>query len=204
MLATKLIRTRNLILENNEKGYYFDFDNGFMVASFDYEIYLISNNDLPYENDLFLSNNEIYFNGSSFRNEDGFEYVISNNQITNENVLDARNQSKSPSINLEDGEIKYSDIYKYISSNYSGFNIVSENYIKSYDYISQFDTSIYIKRNNGYDYSEGNCVLNATYSMLHNLGKKNRDRNFYYKDFYVNYNGEHLINDDHYYLTNYD
>ena len=46
--ATKLLRTRSLVLEEEIPGYYFDFDYGYMVASEDYEIYLISNYDLPF------------------------------------------------------------------------------------------------------------------------------------------------------------
>lgn len=47
LIATKIIRNRGLILEDNYV-YYFDFDYGYMVASEDYEILLISNYDLPF------------------------------------------------------------------------------------------------------------------------------------------------------------
>lgn len=77
LIATKLLRSRDLILEDDKTGHYFDFDFGFMVASDDYEIYLISNADLVYEDDLFQRNDTLYFTGSAFYDESGFEYGIS-------------------------------------------------------------------------------------------------------------------------------
>ena len=36
LVATKLIRTREITLSDDVKGYYFDFDQGYMVATSDY------------------------------------------------------------------------------------------------------------------------------------------------------------------------
>lgn len=137
-----------------------------------------------------------------FYDENGFEYGIS----TDINVLSEVNADSKATLNSSitssnyDGYITNSQIDNYISTYYSGYNIVSENYIPFYDYISQFDTSVYIKTAGNTIYSEGNCVINSTYSMLHNLGKKERDRDFYYSDYYVDYTGDNLIHDAHYSL----
>ena len=201
LIATALIRTRDLILQEEEKGYFFDFDYGFMVASEDYKIYLISNYDLPYENDLFLTKSDLYFKGSSFYNEEGYEYGVVNNLIASGDTLES--VSDPTDLKNTDGKIDNSKISEYISTNYPGFNIVSENYIKNYDYIDQADTSVYVKPiDSDWFQTEGNCVINSTYSMLHNLGKKNMDRKFYHKDYYVNYGGEKVTHDAHYYLVN--
>lgn len=204
LAATKLLRTRDLILEENKTGYYFDFDCGFMIASDNYEIYLISNFDLPYEDDLFLTNDSLYLTGTSFYDESGFEYGISSeNYILSDINADSKATSKSPTTSdNKDGNITNLEIDDYISTYYSGYNIVSENYIRYYDYISQFDTSVYVKYSNGYVSSEGNCVINSIFSMLHNMGKKDRDRDFYYSDYYVDYTGTNLTHDAHYSLTN--
>lgn len=202
LIATKLLKTRNLILEEDKPGYYFDFDFGYMVASEDYEIYLISNYDLSFEEDLFLTDGRLYFSGTVFYDENGFEYGIS----TDINVLSEVNADSKATLNSSitssnyDGYITNSQIDNYISTYCSEYNIVSENYIPFYDYISQFDTSVYIKTAGNTIYSEGNCVINSTYSMLHNLGKKERDRDFYYSDYYVDYTGDNLIHDAHYSL----
>ena len=202
LIATKLLRSRDLILEDDKTGHYFDFDFGFMVASDDYEIYLISNADLVYEDDLFQRNDTLYFTGSAFYDESGFEYGISTGGYTVSNVTaDAKAITKAPADSSnKDGYIENSEIDGYISTYYSDYKVVSENYIRSYDYISQFDTSIYVKPIGSTLYSEGNCAINATFSMLHNMGKKDRDRDFYYADYYVDYS-DNLSRDPHYSLT---
>lgn len=201
--ATKLLRTRSLVLEEEIPGYYFDFDYGYMVASVDYEIYLISNYDLSFEEELFLTDDVLYFTGTAFYDENGFEYgVLNENFLLTEVNADTKATTKSSSASDDlDGYITNSQIDSYISKYYSGYNVVSENYIRYYDYISQFDTSVYVKYNDGYVYSEGNCVINATFSMLHNMGKKDRDRDFYHTDYYIDYTGSNLTHDVHYSLT---
>lgn len=203
LIATKLLRTRDLVLEEGAVGYYFDFDYGYMVASEEYEIYLISNYDLSFEDALFLTDDTLYFTGTAFYNESGLEFgVLSDNYILSDVNADSKATSKSPVASTDkDGYITNLQIDNYISTYYSGYNVVSENYIPFYDYVSQFDTSVYIKYSGGYVYSEGNCVINSTYSMLHNLGKKDRDRDFYYSDYYVDYTGDNLTHDAHYSLT---
>lgn len=201
--ATKLLRTRSLVLEEEIPGYYFDFDYGYMVASEDYEIYLISNYDLSFEEELFLTDDVLYFTGTAFYDENGFEYgVLNENFLLTDVNADTKATTKSSSISDDlDGYITNSQIDSYISKYYSGYNVVSENYIHYYDYISQFDTSVYVKYSDGYVYSEGNCVINATFSILHNMGKKDRDRDFYHTDYYIDYTGSNLTHDVHYSLT---
>lgn len=65
LVATKLIRTREITLSDDVKGYYFDFDQGYMVATSDYDIRSISNFDLSFESDLF-STDSVYFSGTAF------------------------------------------------------------------------------------------------------------------------------------------
>lgn len=199
-IATKLLRFRNLVLEEETPGYFFDFDHGYMVASENYEIYLISNYNLPFEDDLFLTDDTLYFSGTAFYDESGFEYGVSDDYVLADSDAGSKVTSETSMTSTEkDGGIENSEIDDYISNSYPGYNIVSERHIPFYDYISQFDTSVYVKHSDGYVSSEGNCVINSTYSMLHNMGKKNRDRNFYHSDYYVNYSEGNLIRDPHYF-----
>lgn len=203
LLATKLIRIREIVLESKENGYYFDFDYGYMVATENYVVLLISNYDLPFEDDLFLDDNNIYFTGTAFYNTNGKEYgILEDNLLANNKAYSAVKTITEVYSNNRDGNINNSEINSYISVNYSGYNIVSQKFIKSYDYISQFDTSVYVRHADGYVSSEGNCVINSTFSMLHNMGKKDRNRNLYYSDYYINYTGNNLIHDGHYTLRN--
>jgi hypothetical protein len=204
LIATKLLRTRNLVLEEGAVGYYFDFDYGYMVASEEYEIYLVSNYDLSFEDNLFLTDDTLYFTGTAFYDGNGNEYGIASDYFSTDSNADFKvttNLSATSSSSDRDGEITSSEIDGYTSTYYPGYNVVSENYIPFCDYVYQLDTSVYIKSSGGYEYSEANCVINSTYSMLHNLGKKDRDRDFYYSDYYVDYTGDNLINDAHYSLT---
>lgn len=198
LVATKLIRTREIALSDDVKGYYFDFDQGYMVATSDYDIRSISNFDLSFESDLF-STDSVYFSGTAFYDSNGVEYRTSDDEILTTKLGTPATTKSSPATNQNDGKITSDDIGSYISSNYSGYTIVDEKYIPYYDYIGQFDTSVYVKKNpDGGHSSEGNCVLNATYSMLHNMGKRYRNREFYFSDYYVDYSGDRLIHDAHY------
>lgn len=70
-----------------------------------------------------------------------------------------------------DGEIY--DLDAYVSSRYPSYTLVDRAYIRGYNWINQSDTSFYYKYhyNGGLTISngEGNCGLNAAYSMLSNL-----------------------------------
>ena len=199
LAASRVVRTRSLVLDNDQNGYYFDFDKGFMVATDDYDILFISNYNPTYEDELFLTDGDIYFSGTAFFDQNGTEFglddsdFIAGQKDDSDIVYSTSSTTESP-----DGEIDNDRISSYISENYPGYEIVDEKYMWSYDYIYQLDTSVYVKHEGGNIRSEGNCVLNSTYSMLHNMGKKHRDKYFYSKDYYVDYSDEAVINDAHY------
>ena len=199
LVASRVVRTRSLVLDDDQTGYYFDFDKGFMVATDDYDILFISNYDPTYENELFLTDGDIYFSGTAFFDQDGTEFGLDDSDFMagQDLNIDALSSTVEPT-NDPDGKIKNDEISNYISENYPGYEIVDERYIWAYDYIAQMDTSVFVRHEGGTIYSEGNCVLNSTYSMLHNMGKKHRDKYFYSKDYYVDYSGEAVANDAHY------
>jgi hypothetical protein len=203
LLATKLLRYRPLILEDNGKGYFFDFDYGYMVATEDYDIRQISNYDLSFENELFLTDESIYFTGTAFFDSCGKEYGVVNDDIPSTGSSEAGNNYASNVSSFDkEGGITSATIKEYLSTFYSGYSIVQENYVDFYDYIFQADTSVYLQDAEGGPYSEGNCVINSTFSMLHNMGIKGRDFDFDYLDKYVDYSGEKLKNDPHYSIRN--
>ena len=206
--ASKIVRTTSLENPFGEDIYYFDFDDGYMVASNDYKIYEISNIDPAYEDDIF-NNNNVYYDGSVFYAE-GKELGNEDNNI----ALDGKdyfeapkyttfslNNSDTNEYNSEDGEIPGSDINDYISVYYPDYNIVDSSYIEDYQYVYQYDNSIYLPYSEEYKRftSEGNCVINATMSMLYNMALQNWNRDIYEKDNYFDYT-EKLSLDKHYYL----
>lgn len=128
LVATKLIRTREITLSDDVKGYYFDFDQGYMVATSDYDIRSISNFDLSFESDLF-STDSVYFSGTAFYDSNGVEYRTSDDEILTTKLGTPATTKSSPATNQNDGKITSDDIGSYISSNYSGYTIVDEKYI---------------------------------------------------------------------------
>jgi|GEM_PF-3231481 len=200
LLAKELKRIRPLTFSDQRAGYYFDFDTGFMVAGENYETLAVSNIDPDFEDLLFETEGRVTYTGSSFWSEDGREFrpkeediPLSGPAMIGESVT---------STNSPDGQITNDKIGSYIVANYPGYSVVSQNYIPSYDYISQFDTSIYVKNEDGSVYSEGNCAINSTFSMLHNMGKKKWNKRFCSEDYYIDYSGDKLIHDVHYTLRN--
>lgn len=71
-----------------------------------------------------------------------------------------------------DGSIRNPD--EYIRKEYGeGFKLESENELADFDYLKQFDTSIYLEYTDDRDlvYSEGNCAPNALTSMFSYISK---------------------------------
>lgn len=84
------------------------------------------------------------------------------------------------------------DLDSYVLDVYPSWSLIEKKYLKNYHPISQFDTSVYLEE---HDYrssfdtfcSEGNCVINSTFSMLRNLPIVKTDNGYCY-----NYNTNFL------------
>ncbi len=147
---------------------YIDFndDNGYMVVTPDFNLYeFVAKGDLVYLKNIDF----VYYSPSG-----GFKYY---DKSLHEYVSFERKEC----VTEEFGETVYAgqrkagdgyiyDIDAYVADRYSNYTYEREHSIKPYEHINQFDTSIYIKRDKGIS-SEGNCVLNAAYSVL-NCWKK--------------------------------
>lgn len=103
LVATKLIRTKEITLSDDVKGYYFDFDQGYMVATSDYDIRSISNFDLSFESDLF-STDSVYFSGTAFYDSNGVEYRTSDDEILTTKLGTPATTKSSPTTNQNDGK----------------------------------------------------------------------------------------------------
>lgn len=104
---------------------------------------------------------------------------------------DDNNQFLSTSIYENVDGLIY-DLDSYVSDVYPSFSFVEKKYLRNYTPIRQFDTSVYLKKHeyhltsNTY-FSEGNCVINSTYSLLCNLPTVETDSGYCY-----NYNSNFL------------
>ena len=184
------------VCNSDEKVMYLDLneENGFIVVdSNDVLVEFNTNSDLAF---LRESNNFYYSFSDSFvtynENTGGFDQIyvddFSSVDFFNEEVSNTPVQHNGQA-SSGDGEIY--DIDAYIADRYgSNYIYVSGNYIQDYDWIYQYDTSVYeMKLVNPDDQtdvlfaSEGNCVINASYSLLSNLPYTN---NYQYYSYFSN------------------
>lgn len=174
------------LVEDNNYGVYIDFDNdnGYIVSTGNYNIYELEvSGDLDYlrkESNIFYS----YLDGFVYINENNTYQRYEEVEVINTcfNQLDCNtgdsNTVYSGQSEAGDGEIDPSLISDYISERYPDYAYVSSsnnNLRASYPYSNQYYTSYYIKQYtnstgtviaNSVSYSEGNCVLNAVYSLI--------------------------------------
>lgn len=167
----------------NEYAYYLDFndDNGYLIVDDDYSIQEFAvSGDLDYLKEVDYA----FYNPL-----DKFLYYDFDNNIYkpyeevgyNENALIAGNMY-SGADNAHDGqhsdggEGKIYDLDAYVAQNYSKYSRQAIQIIPNYQWIYQWNTSLYKQnRSDGSSWSEGNCVINATYSMM----KDWKDQGYY-------------------------
>ena len=162
-----------LILVEDIFATYIDFnnDNGYMVVTPDYALY-----EFETTGDLkFLKDKDLIFYSTS----NGFKY-FDDNTLELKDYEQDKNSNKLYDIVLGDpyaGQEREGDGYiydaeAYVNARYPEYNLVDSFRIYNHQKISQFDTSIYVKHDGLTVSSEGNCCLNAMYSMLNGWQKQ--------------------------------
>lgn len=180
--------------------YFYDFDIGYAIINKEFEILKIDNVDLTYEKDL-LSKDDVGFDGRNFYYIDNnvkyeFENVYEDAYLKGVEEVSSTSNEIVYDGQLEAGDGKIYDIESYVSSRYPDYKFYKSNFINNYRLVYQMDTSYYLT-NKGE--SEGNCVLNSTYSMLINMAKNSWNEKYYTKEYYVDlYNNDAIYNDSLY------
>lgn len=148
------------VIGQNNLATYIDFneDNGYMVVSSDLQLYSFE----PYGDLQYLKNKEyIYFSEYS-----GFVYYDTTEKslvpyesetVENEEVYNSIYAGQ-----YREGDGYIYNISDYVADRYPDYQYVNSYSISNYEHISQYDTSIYTKSGA----TEGNCVMNAIYSVL--------------------------------------
>lgn len=179
-------QTTIMITDLNKYGIYLDFDgnNGYVVVTSNYQLFEFEPlGDLEY-----LKTAEIaYYN--SF---DKFMYVdVESGSLERYNYTDNSQEYggvvydfTSEYENAADpgdenaqaltGDGGIFDIDTYVSSNYPEFVYDSRYIIPGYEWIYQSDNSVYRRITENGRFTEGNCVINATYSMMNDWHNKGR------------------------------
>lgn len=177
------------LVEDNNYGVYIDFDNdnGYLVATGDYNIY-----ELQVEGDLDYLRTE---KNIWYSYLDGFLYMddaeslqrfidpeeknaLSAFHFRSENVLSNQsNQIYEGQSEAGDGEIDPTKIKDYVADRYPDYQYVThvQKLSSTFTYTNQFNSSYYRKSDTdkdgnviGFVWSEGNCVLNSMYSLINN------------------------------------
>lgn len=165
------------IIDEEKFGIYLDFDedNGYMLISQNFVLYEFEpSGDLPYLKeqefvfytayDKFLYYNEITETYERFTNINTDEelYTLADTYVVNPIISSADGQP------TDSGDGAIYDIDAYVASMYPNYKYVSRKIIPDYQWVYQWDTSVY-QSDEG---SEGNCVINATYSMMNDWHRK--------------------------------
>ncbi len=166
-----------------EKAAYVDFNGnyGYVIVSADKFVYAYkSEGNLDVINRLdsvtySLTDGFVYFDGEKYVPYD-FEGNKPDTSFTYEYFLEYFNYISS------DGSIDNPD--EYVEEIYGkGYVVSSQNELEDFDYLRQFDTSIYIKYSDDKKFinSEGNCALNAltsAFSYIAKMAGKTTDKKF--------------------------
>lgn len=185
-------------------SYYFDFDEGYILIDENYNILKICNQNPSFEDELFNEDNIIYKDNAFYYINDGIPdefidekyYTVLGSNSIKTNTSDIKFDGQ-----IEKGDGLIYDIENYVSDKYPEYAFKKRGDLTNTRYVYQFDTSYYLERleDNGYA-SEGNCVINSTYSMLINTALNGYNENFLYKEKYLDVY-ENISNDPLIYLT---
>ena len=173
------IKEIEILNNQNKKVYYIDFDcsNGFLVGDSDTIYEFETNGDLVelrhLESFAYSSiDGFVIYNDEKYRYEKIYNNEFSDVICKMEEVLN------TPVIHngqAKEGDGQIYDLNSYVADRYPNYTLVESSYLKGYKWAYQMDNSVYVtnyyrKNGNLVSFSsEGNCVINATYSMLSNL-----------------------------------
>lgn len=169
------------VLEDSVEAIFLDFDgeNGYMLVTAENELYEFeTTGELDYLKDIEYAyystiDGFVYYDekSNSYERYDsvGIEDVLfksadSKDCMTSDNLMAYEGQVSDA------GDGKIYDIDAYVKSRYPNYTYQSGYSLSDYEFVYQWDTSIYRSD----DGSEGNCVINATYSMMNYWRKSGR------------------------------
>lgn len=176
-------RTLIYLTDVNKYGFYLDFndDNGYLLVTEDYTLYEFE----PIGELEYLKGVESAF----YNSFDGFmycdletgcleRYVYLDTSSQNIGGVDAtlsvaqrvEENNAHDGQHSDGGDGKIYDIDAYVADAYPEYEYVGRHIIPNYQWIYQWNTSVYQSD----DGSEGNCVINATYSMMNNWISRGR------------------------------
>lgn len=165
----------------DQEGLYLDFndDNGYMIVVNDYTVVAFeTKGDYSYLRGQDYLHYSVY---DGFLYDDGTGNFIPYyyQQMTEEDCEEYSKtvlESYSGQSKGKDGTIY--DPYAFVKDKYgSGYSVYQQKSLSSYQYVSQYDLSIYYEKKNNSTYSEGNCSLASIYSLMNYLRTSGKYKN---------------------------
>lgn len=164
------------VVSTEQEGLYVDFDgnNGYMIIVDDYSIHAFeTKGDIEYIKELEYTYYSIY-DGFLYVDEDGnylpYEFNHMSESDIETYIQEGLGGSYSGQSKGTDGCIYSPDAY--VKSRYGDGYVVKSGdskSLKNYNFVEQWDLSIYYQIKSDGKYSEGNCVLSSCYSLLNYL-----------------------------------
>lgn len=168
-------RARVYITDLGRYGIYLDFDgnNGYLLVTENYHLYEFEPiGDLPYLKNVDFAYYSS-FDGFLYKDDttgilERYEHVDNSNEFYGcYNQMGAVSDHEGLiSAVGQDSEGYIYDIDSYVADVYPEYEYVGRYISMNYQWIYQQDTSIFYQTTDFGQYTEGNCVINATYSMM--------------------------------------
>jgi hypothetical protein len=159
-----------LIIEENKEAMFLDFDaeNGYILIADNFEVFEFeTNGEISNLDNLDYAYYSIY---------DGFGYYEENNFIPyknyTENDLEKMDGNLGYAGQFYHGEAYIYNAEAYVKDRYYknyAFSVYQENSLSQFEYVDQFDLSLFLIRKDDRIYSEGNCALSSIYAIFNYL-----------------------------------
>ena len=175
-------RSQIYITDSDKYGIYLDFDgnNGYLLVTENYLLYEFEpQGDLSYLKNVELAYYSS-FDGFMYLDEETntlerYEYVDTSSVLLDSSVSVSESQSvgSSASSSGKDDKGYIYNIDEYVNYYYPEYECVERYMATNYQFINQYGTSVIVRYKDGAPYySENNCVINSTYSMMNDWRRR--------------------------------
>ena len=183
--ATSIEGRAEIYITDIEKyGIYLDFDgdNGYLLVTENYHLYEFEpTGDLKYLKNVdfayYSSFDGFMYMDSVFGTLERYDYVDNSNELYGAEKVDGDSLFSQSGLTASAGQDSKGHIYDidaYVADVYPDYKYVKRYMGTAYEWIYQDDTSLYYRHVGEDTWTEGNCVINATYSMMNDWVRRRK------------------------------
>ena len=176
--------TQIYITDLGKYGIYLDFDNdnGYLLVTENYHLYEFEPvGDLSYLKNVdfayYSSFDGFMYLDSATGVLERYDYVDKSNELFGSGDLISGSVAEENELTGAHGHDTNGHIYnidEYVAYYYPEYEYVGRYMSTAYQWVYQSDTSVYNHLTSEGNFTEGNCVINATYSMMNDWYRRNR------------------------------